>query len=95
MLPTLHRSASLLRRGQVAVNRNTVKKPTLSVNKKRIGRPPVGSTLIGVRLPPAELAALDAWIAKQNDPQPSRPEAIRHHLTQGLAAGRPAKKDKA
>jgi hypothetical protein len=78
-----------------------VKKPTLSVNKKRIGRPPVGSTLIGVRLPPAELAALDAWIAKQDDPQPSRPEAIRHHLTQGLAAApdtakprRPGKNDK-
>jgi hypothetical protein len=51
-----------------------------------MGRPPVGSTSINVRLPPAELAALDTWIAKQQDPQPSRPEAIRHHLTRGLAA---------
>jgi len=39
-----------------------VKKPTLSVNKKHIGRPPVGSTLIGVRLPPIDLAALDTWL---------------------------------
>jgi hypothetical protein len=62
-----------------------MKKPTLSVIKKRIGRPPVGSTLVGVRLPPDELAVLDAWIAKQNDPRPSRPEAIRHHLKHGLA----------
>jgi hypothetical protein len=54
-----------------------MKKPTLSDNKKPIGRPPVGSTLVGVRLPPAELATLDAWIDKQDDPQPSRPEALR------------------
>jgi hypothetical protein len=53
-----------------------MKKPALSVNKKRIGRPPVGSTLVGVRLPPDELAALDAWIAKQKD-KPGRPEALR------------------
>jgi hypothetical protein len=58
----------------------------LSGTKKRMGRPPVGSTSINVRLPPAELAALDAWIVKQDDPQPSRPEAIRRHLTRGLAA---------
>jgi hypothetical protein len=50
-----------------------------------MGRPPVGSTSINVRLPPAELAALDAWIERQDD-APSRPEAIRHHLTRGLAA---------
>jgi Arc/MetJ-type ribon-helix-helix transcriptional regulator len=53
---------------------------------RRIGRPPAGSTLIGVRLPPNELAALDAWIAKQNEPRPSRPEAIRHHLKRALAS---------
>jgi hypothetical protein len=39
-----------------------------------------------VRLPPDELAALDTWIANQDDPQPSRPEAIRHHLKRGLAS---------
>jgi hypothetical protein len=52
-------------------------KSTLSDNrKKRIGRPPVGASLIGVRVPPAQLAALDAWIAKQSAPL-TRPEAIR------------------
>jgi hypothetical protein len=58
----------------------------LSGTKKRIGRPRVGSTSVNVRLPPAELAAVDAWIAKQDDPQPSRPEAIRRLLAQALAA---------
>ncbi|HWX28166.1 MAG TPA: hypothetical protein VNZ53_12115, partial [Steroidobacteraceae bacterium] len=27
--------------------------------------------------PPRHLNSLDAWIAKQDDPQPSRPEALR------------------
>jgi hypothetical protein len=60
-----------------------MKRSTLSVNRKRIGRPPVGSTLVGVRLPPDELAPLDAWIAKQDD-APSRPEAIRRLLARAL-----------
>lgn len=30
-----------------------------------------------LRLQPAQLAALDAWIKCQADPKPSRPEAIR------------------
>ena len=45
-------------------------------NKKKKGRPPVGSTFIGVRMPPDQLAALDAWIAEQPN-RVSRPEAIR------------------
>jgi hypothetical protein len=40
------------------------------------GRPKVGSVFVGVRVPPAELAELDAWRAKQ-DPKPSRPVALR------------------
>jgi len=48
----------------------------LSDIKKKMGRPRVGSTLIAVRLPPAELARLDDWIAAQDD-KPSRPEALR------------------
>lgn len=47
--------------------------------KKRIGRPPVGATLVGVRLPPDDLAALDKWIAKQKEPM-TRPEALRAML---------------
>ena len=60
-----------------------MKKATVSASGKRIGRPPIGSLNIGVRLPPAELAVLDAWIAEQDD-APSRPEAIRRILTKAL-----------
>jgi hypothetical protein len=59
-------------------------KSTLSDNrKKRIGRPPVGAILIGVRVPPADVAVLDAWIEK-NEPDMSRPEAIRRLVELGL-----------
>jgi hypothetical protein len=45
--------------------------------KKRRGPAPRGkSTPIQVRLQPAHLKALDAWIAKQKAPL-TRPEAIR------------------
>ena len=53
--------------------------------KKRIGRPPVGATLIGVRMPPAALAELDAWI-KKNALDLTRPEAIRRLVELGLKA---------
>jgi hypothetical protein len=43
-----------------------------------------------VRLQPAQLAALDAWIARQ-DAQLSRPEAIRRLLEQALAVSQPVK----
>ena len=59
----------------------------LSGTKKKMGRPPVGSTSINVRLPPGELATLDAWIAKQDDPKPSRPEALRRLAKIALAKG--------
>src|SRR5215472_1123539 len=48
----------------------------LSGTKKKMGRPRVGSTSINVRLPPTELARLDAWAGAQDD-KPSRPEALR------------------
>ncbi|WP_271167289.1 hypothetical protein [Hansschlegelia plantiphila] len=38
-----------------------------------------------VRLPPDLLHPLDAWIAQQPDPKPSRPEAIRRLVDQALA----------
>jgi hypothetical protein len=44
--------------------------------QKKIGRPRVDSTLIGVRLTPAELERLDEWRLAQ-DGQPGRPEALR------------------
>ena len=40
---------------------------------------------MNVRLPPAELAPLDAWISElPDDPKPSRPEAIRQVLEMAL-----------
>jgi hypothetical protein len=47
------------------------------VGKKGRGRPAVNATPVTVRIPPDQLAALDAWIARHPDPKPSRPEAIR------------------
>lgn len=44
--------------------------------KKRMGRPPVNSTPITLRLPPDLLAWVDAERAKL-EPEPSRPEFIR------------------
>ncbi|TXN71587.1 hypothetical protein [Methylobacterium sp. WL6] len=37
-------------------------------------------------LPEAVSDALDAWIADQPEPKPSRPEAIRHALTDWLTS---------
>jgi hypothetical protein len=55
------------------------------ITKKR-GRPVTGQgVLIGVRLLPPNLSALDAWIADQPEPRPSRPEAIRFALREWLA----------
>jgi hypothetical protein len=42
-----------------------------------------GASLIGVRLPPQDLAALDAWIAAQ-DEDIGRPEAIRRLVEMAL-----------
>jgi hypothetical protein len=62
-------------------------------------RSAVKGTLIGVRLQPAKLAALDAWIAKQDAPL-TRPEAIRAmmetmlHILSKDTGEKPAKKAK-
>jgi hypothetical protein len=39
-----------------------------------------------VRVPPAELDPIDAWIKAQAKPRPSRPEAIRRLVELGLRA---------
>jgi hypothetical protein len=56
------------------------------ITKKRRGRPATTGkgTLIGVRLLDDPLATLDAWIAKQGEPELSRPEAIRRLVELGL-----------
>jgi hypothetical protein len=58
---------------------------TMGAESSRIiGRPPAGFTHIGVRLPPADLRVLDAFIEAQPDPKPSRPEAIRRMVAECL-----------
>ena len=48
------------------------------MQKKPRGRPATGKgEFVGVRLHGDLLVPLDAWIAGQPDPKPSRPEAIR------------------
>lgn len=56
------------------------------ITKKRRGRPVTTGkgTLVGVRLLDAPLAALDAWISKQKEPDLTRPEAIRRLVELGL-----------
>lgn len=55
--------------------------------QKRRGPTPRGvGTPVQVRLQPKSLEALDAWIAKQPDPKPTRPEAIRRLMERGLVA---------
>jgi hypothetical protein len=61
---------------------------SIRVIPKKRGRPKTTGrgTLIGVRLHPPELVRLDAWIATQDDPKTSRPEALRRLAEVGLAA---------
>ena len=61
-----------------------MKKATRVITKKR---PPVTGTLIGVRLQPDSLSAVDTWRKKQTD-LPSRPEAIRRLLDVALKSGK-------
>jgi len=56
-------------------------------NTKKARKPRAKTTgaLLGVRLQPNQLAALDAWIAAQPEPV-SRPEAVRRLVERGLKA---------
>ena len=70
-----------------------MKRQSATAPKKR-GPPATGKgEPILVRLQPAQLADLDAWIARQ-DAQLSRPEAIRRLLEQALAVSQPRKSPK-
>jgi hypothetical protein len=58
--------------------------------KKKRGPPATGKgELIGVRLQPPQLAALDSWIDQQPEPKPSRPEAIRRLIESPLESRKP------
>ena len=52
---------------------------------KRMGRPPVDSEAINVRMTTEALKVLDDWRRKQGD-LPGRPEAIRRLVEIGLRA---------
>jgi Arc/MetJ-type ribon-helix-helix transcriptional regulator len=55
----------------------------VNVRKSARGRPAVNATPITVRVPPEQLAKLDAWIAAQGS-LISRPEAVRRILKEAL-----------
>jgi len=74
------------------------KSTIIGSSKKKRGRPALyegsngrGAPQIGLRHPPDDLAAVDAWIAKQAKPKPSRPEAIRRLVELGLKVKAPAR----
>jgi Arc/MetJ-type ribon-helix-helix transcriptional regulator len=54
--------------------------------RRKLGRPRVDSEDVQVRLTRPALDTLDAWIAAQPEPRPSRPEAIRFALREWLAS---------
>jgi Arc/MetJ-type ribon-helix-helix transcriptional regulator len=58
---------------------------TLNNIKKKMGRPPVDSEAVTVRMERSLLDALDRWREAQPD-VPSRPEAIRRGVTEWLKA---------
>jgi hypothetical protein len=63
-------------------------KQTVLAKKKR-GPPPTGKGVqVVVRMQPAPLSALDAWVTKQED-QPTRAEAIRRLVELGLKVKAP------
>jgi hypothetical protein len=63
-----------------------MKKKTVIPQKKR-GPPASGKgEPVVVRMQPPMLADLDEWIARQKQPFPSRPEAVRRLVNIGLNA---------
>jgi len=61
-----------------------MKKQTVIPRKKR-GPPATGKgEPVVVRMHPPMLAGLDGWIARQKQPFPSRPEAVRRLVELGL-----------
>ena len=56
----------------------------MTQKKPRRGRPAAGDPLIGVRLPPELIKAIDAWAAREG--AASRSEAIRRLIGRSLTA---------
>jgi hypothetical protein len=58
---------------------------TKNPRKKSRGRPAIGvGVQVNTMLRPEQAALLDAWIAKQPNPKPTRPEAIRRLIQKAL-----------
>lgn len=56
-----------------------------AIPKKKRGPPATGiGEPVVVRMHPPQLQALDAWIAQQEPPFPTRPEAVRRLVELGL-----------
>ncbi len=61
--------------------------PEKILEKKKLGRPAIGKGLqFNAMLRPELAERVDGWIARQPDPAPTRPEAIRRLVERGLAA---------
>lgn len=58
---------------------------SISKTKSLGGRPRTDAKPVLVRLPPKALSSLDTWIARQPEPRPSRPEAIRRLIEEALS----------
>jgi hypothetical protein len=72
-----------------------MKRQTVITKKKRGPKPTGQGELIGVRIHPPQMKALDVWIKTQPEPRPSRPEAIRRLVELGLAGAQsPAPRNK-
>jgi hypothetical protein len=68
---------------------------SISRTRKTRGRPPTGAESVHLRVLPDQSAAIDVWIAKQKEPELTRPEAIRRLVELGLkvkAQARPVSK---
>ena len=57
---------------------------SISSTGKSRGRPRTNPVAQHFTLPPQLSEQLDAWIARQPEPQPTRPEAIRRILSDAL-----------
>jgi hypothetical protein len=61
---------------------------SIPVKLKKRGRPRTGvDPIVGVRMPPDERQAVEAWAAEQPD-NPSLSKAIRHLVKLGLATAK-------
>jgi hypothetical protein len=61
---------------------------SISRTRNKVGRPSTGAESVHLRVLPDQFEAIDAWIAKQKEPDLTRPEAIRRLVDLGLKVRR-------